>query len=157
MTDKASHVALLAPVPYEHLLSGRAVALEQGKVAFGTRAWQVFRKLDELRGTMSVDVYIYASHSNPPSALEASWQAVYVGQCDSLGGAHPDGMRFRPESTLRYPNDSSGKWAAFWEVRDLAEIEPKKRLSIRSMTGFGRKKAFGSTFWPEGPLLIEHP
>ncbi len=138
-------------------MTGRPVALERGKVAFGTRAWLVFRELDELRGTMPVDVYIYASHCEPPSLLEASWQAVYIGQVESVGGAHPDGMQFRPPSTQKYANDSSGKWAVFWEVRDLRELEAKKRLSIASMTGFGKKKAYGSGFWPEGPLLIEHP
>lgn len=56
-------VALLAPVPLEFLIEGIAVCDRQGKVAFGSRAWEIFRKLDELRNGQPVDVYIYASHS----------------------------------------------------------------------------------------------
>ncbi len=157
MTTTAAHVALLAPVPLEHLVSGWAVARSEGKVAFGTRAWKVFRDLDELRERMPVDAYLYASQTTQSRALEVSWQAVYVGQIESIGGAHPDGMRYRPSSTAKYANDSVGKWAVFWEVRDLREITPKKRLALACLSGFGKKRAYGPAFWPEGPLLIEHP
>ena len=37
-------VALLAPVPLEHLIDGLSVCDQQGKVAFGSRAWEIFRE-----------------------------------------------------------------------------------------------------------------
>jgi len=36
-------LGLLASVPLDHLLDGLEVCQEQGKVAFGTRAWEAFR------------------------------------------------------------------------------------------------------------------
>jgi hypothetical protein len=55
----AAQVALLAPVPLQHLRSGQTKAECEGRVAFGSRAWEVFRKLDALREGMPVDVFIY--------------------------------------------------------------------------------------------------
>lgn len=39
--------ALLAPVPHDHLLDGADVCANRGKVAFGSRAWEVIRRLDD--------------------------------------------------------------------------------------------------------------
>src|SRR5713101_8371343 len=122
MRETASNVALLAPVPLEHLLDARTVCETQGKVAFGSRAWEVLRELDVLRHGLPVDVYIYPSHTDQPLSLEASWQAVYIRQVDSDGGAHPQGMQFRPPSTAKYPSDNEGFWAIFWEVTNLRQI-----------------------------------
>src|SRR5215217_6041367 len=41
-------VALLAPLPEEHLLSGRTVCLAEGKVAFGSKNWELFYTLHTL-------------------------------------------------------------------------------------------------------------
>jgi hypothetical protein len=41
--SNTQEVALLAPVPLEHLIDGVAVCDQQGKVAFGSRAWEIFR------------------------------------------------------------------------------------------------------------------
>ena len=155
--DTASHVALLAPVPLEHLHDGRTTAETQGKVAFGSRAWERFRKLDALRKGMPVDVYIYASHPDGQHEFEVSWHAPYIGHVEGNMGAHPDGMKYRPPSTGKYPNDNSGHWAVFWEVEDLQPLPKEQHISLAQLTGFGEKKAYGHAFPPEGPLLIEHP
>jgi hypothetical protein len=155
--NTAGHVALLAPVPHEHLIDGADVVCAEGRVAFGSRAWEVFRELDGLRKGLAVDVYLYASHLEPPDPLEASWRARYVGHVESVGSAHPAGMRYRPPSTAKYPNDNSGHWAVFWEVDDLAELPTHRRIQIAQMTGFGKPKRYGHPFVPEGPILIEHP
>src|SRR3984957_17997483 len=78
----APHIALLAPVPLEDLNSGKIKAEEKGGVAFGSRAWELFRELDTLRKGMHVDVYIYAS-SDPDSDFEVSWHARYVSHVES--------------------------------------------------------------------------
>jgi hypothetical protein len=155
--QSAAHVALLAPVPLEHLIDGQETATREGRVAFGSRAWEVFRQLDEMRNGMTVDVYIYASHTPGFPDFQVSWRARYIGHVESIGGAHPEGMRYRPESTGKYTDDNSGHWAVFWELEDLHPVPKEHRLDLAELTGFGRKKAYGHAFAPEGPLLIEHP
>ena len=150
----AAHIALLAPVPLEHLVSGATL---QNRVAFGSRAWEVFRKLDELRGGMAVDVYIYASDADGDRDFKVTWQARYVRHVESKMGAHPAGMKYRPPSTENYPNDNSGYWAVFWEVEDLHRLRQDQYMSLAQLTGFGNKKPYGHAFPPEGPLLIKHP
>jgi hypothetical protein len=153
----AAHVALLAPVPWEHLIDGKKKADIEGRVAYGSRVWELFEELDTLREGMPVDVYIYASGAGGHHDFEVSWHARYMGHVRSEMGAHPDGMRYRPDSTAKYPNDNSGYWAIFWEVEDLQELPKPQHMSLAQFTGFGKKKAYGHAFPPEGPLLIEHP
>ncbi len=130
MLQTASNVALLAPIPWIYLPEGQLLCELQGKAAFGSRAWEVFRELDAHRHGLPAEVYIYASHANPPSNLEASWHAIYIGHVDSQGGAHPEGMKFRPPSTSTHPNDNQGWWAVFWD----------SQISMR----FPKRSAFGS-------------
>ena len=104
----SNDIALLAPVPLEHLEDGMEVCQREGRVAFGSRAWEVFRKLDELRNGLPVDVYIYASHDPGIRRLVVSWSGIYVGHVESVNGAHPEGMRFRPPSTGKSEDDNRG-------------------------------------------------
>ncbi len=157
LSQTASHVALIAPVPHEHLLDACKTIEQEGKVAFGSMKWELFRELDSLREGLQVNVFIYASHTDDYPAPEVKWQGQYIGHVESRGGAHPDGMRFRPASTGKYSNDNSGHWAAFWELAVLQQVPPGKRIQLADLTGFGKKKAYGHPFVPEGPLLIEHP
>jgi len=90
----AAHVALLAPVPLEHLIDGKKKSDIEGRVAFGSRVWELFTELDTLRKNMPVDVYIYASHGGGNRDFEVSWHARYVRHVNSEMGAHPDGMRY---------------------------------------------------------------
>ncbi len=155
--ETAAHVALLAPVPLEHLKDGREVSQREGRVAFGSMKYEFFLKLDDLRKGMPIDVYIYASHADGHHDPEVTWRARYLRYVKSDLGAHPDEMKFRPPSTAKYPGDNSGHWAVFWEVEDLQELGLEHRLSLGDLTGYGKKKAYGYAFRPEGPMLIEHP
>jgi hypothetical protein len=157
MLEIAINVALLAPVPRVHLEHGRIVCDAEGRVAYGSRAWEVFRELDRLRHGLPVNVYIYPSHSDPPSLLETSWKALYIGHVESQGGAHPEGMRFRPESTAWFPSDNEGFWAVFWEVTNLREVPVPERIKISDFTGYGKRGHYKRDFIPEGPLLVELP
>jgi hypothetical protein len=133
MRETASNVALLAPIPKVYMPEGHLLCESQGKVALGSRGWEVFRELDRLRHGLPVAVYIYPSHANLQSALEASWQAVYIGHVESHGGAHPEGMKFRRHQLTLNPSDNQGYWAIFWEITYIHK----------------------HSFIPEGPLLVE--
>lgn len=150
-------VALLAPVPLEHLKSGAAICTQHGKLAFGSMAWEVFRKLDELRADARVHTYLYASHTNATPILQVSWHAFYIGHVESVGGTHPNGMKFRPPTTAKYLDDNIGTWAIFWEVEDLNELSQDHRIWISQLRGLDKKKHFAQDFIPEGPILIECP
>jgi hypothetical protein len=152
MTPKTyAHAALLAPVPREHLEAGQN--LKGCRVAFGScgsRALKLFQKLDKERAGMDVDVYIYASPAQ--SDFEVSWAARYVGSVQSVNGAHPDGMKYRPKSTA---GDTESD--VFWEVTDLKQLPLEERFLVSQL--FGSKngsKAYSPTFAPRSPLLVKH-
>lgn len=151
------HFAILAPVPAEHLWAGLDVIAKEGKVAFGTRKWELFRQLDQMREGSRVAVLIYPSHldGEGSASLVVSWFGWYAGSVDSVGGAHPDGMRFRPATTAKYPTDNKGSWAAFWHVEGLRELPPSKRLAIGKIAGF--KGGWRKNAPPRGPELVTLP
>jgi hypothetical protein len=154
---KAVHdFAFLAPVPLQHLQSGLKVAA-RGYVAFGTRKWELLRKLDEMREGAPVPALIYPSHEDVPAKLTflVCWYGWYVGHVDSPHGKHPLGMEHRPESTAQNPNDNQGHWAAFWHVEGLRELPKEKHVpigKIGTIKGGWRKNAP-----PRGPELVELP
>ncbi len=151
-TEAQSHpnIALLAPVPEGPLLEGRRVCEAKGKVAFGSRAWEVFRSLDTMREGMPVDVYMYASHAGSLEKV-VSWQGRYVRHVEGVDGKHPDGRKFRSRLALE---DGSGWWAVFWEVEGL---HPIAHISTADLRGYKADKDYGMPFVPEGPIIIEHP
>ena len=153
----AAHIALLAPLPLEHLVSGEKKVDEVGRVAFASGAWELFRILDALRKRLPVDVYIYASDDADGRNPEVSWCARYIRHVEGEMGAHPDGVLYRPKSKVKYPGDNSGDRPVFWEVEDLHRLPKDQRISLEDLTGFGKKKAYGYGFFPRGPVLIEHP
>lgn len=156
LADRGIRVTV-TPVPLEYLVDGAQLARREGRVAFGSMVWPKFKQLDELRKGLPVDVYIYASHSQSSGPIEVSWHARYVGHVESLGGAHPEGMRYRPPSTAKDPTDNAGYWALFWEAETLTELPKAERLAVADLPAFGQRKPYGHPFFPEGPMLIEHP
>ena len=145
--------ALLAPVPLEHLENGVDICRREGKVAFGSRAWEVFRELDTLRDGKPLSAYIYASKSDADGPPTVTWHAKYIGHVESKNGAHPEGMRFRSPSTGNYENDNKGWWAVFWEVASLELLPESKQLLIKELRS--RSGAcYKPDFVPEGPIII---
>ena len=144
--------AILAPVPEEHLLSGKQICDEQGKVAFGICAFEVFHRVKTSQYSGTINIFIYASIPQVPIGPMVSWQAVYDGYVEARrNGSHPAGVRFRPPTA--HQNDTPG-WAIYWEVRDLRKIDP---FPIQSLKGFDKKTHYVPHFVPEGPLVIECP
>jgi len=155
--EQQPHVALLAPVPLEHLEDGAQVCARQGKVAFGSRAFLVFVELDQLRQGEMVDVYLYASHAHEDGPIRATWVATYIGFVKSLDGSHPAGSKYRPPSTFKYPTDNKGHWGLFWEVTELRRLPEEEAVLVREMRGWKQKAKYSKFFVPEGPLIIERP
>ena len=71
------------------------------------------------------------------------------------GGAHPDGMTYRPLSTTEYPDDNKGHWVIFWEVCDLVRLPTESQIKIGAIFQYGKTKPCKKYFVPSGPLVIE--
>jgi hypothetical protein len=152
-------VALLAPVPEEHLLSGQSVCLNQGKVAFGSKNWELFYKLQGLvQPHGQCEVLIYVSDAGQPiSPPTVTWRATYLGFVQSKGGAHPEGMKYRPPSTAKYVLDNQGSWAVFWEVADLTPLSKDQWIKIGQLRGFEKPAKYLTNYIPKGPSLVQEP
>jgi len=149
------HPALLVPVPEEHLESGLQVCLDQGKVAFGSRLFEVFRELDAMLDGKPCPVLIYASwpkfHLPVPTV---TWRGTYVGSIEVQAGRHPDGMRYRPPTTAKYPDDNAGHWAVFYHVADLKKLPKEERIGIPGLYPFGKSKPYGKATKIEHPVIV---
>ncbi len=99
-----SKFAILAPVPLEHLQSGEKIACDKGFVAFGSRKFELFRKVDELRKGEPVPVLIYPSHEDSKSNISyfVSWFGWDIGGEEIDFGRHSQGMEHRPPTTAAY-------------------------------------------------------
>lgn len=70
MTEDGSvDFGILAPVPLEHLQSGREVAAREGFVAFASNKWELFVRVDTLRKNRRVPVLLYPSHSSETGGM----------------------------------------------------------------------------------------
>ena len=148
-------LAVLAPVPEEHLLSALDILNREGRVAFGSTSWELFEALDSSLAGADCEVLIYASDaSRPLTPPSATWTARYLGSSRAVSGAHKDGMKYRPMSTSKYPADNKGHWVVFWEVANLVRLETP--IVISKVQGYEKPKKYLANFIPHGPLLIEH-
>ncbi len=77
-------VALLAPIPLEHLSDGVEVCTREGKVAFGSQAWETLTKFEDLGG-VGAPVLIYASHNPSHVGAVVTWVARYADYVESRG------------------------------------------------------------------------
>ena len=151
------NIALLAPVPREHLDSALNTVQKVAKVAFGSRKWDVFDKLDKKREGKPVNVYIYESYGDGQYDFRVSWHARYLGKLEAVNGAHPN-KDFRPDSTAKYPGDNEGgDWVLFWEVDSLQKLPELERVHVGTFAAYGKKKPYGNSFAPRGPLLVNQP
>jgi hypothetical protein len=148
----AEDIALLAPVPKEHLVSALTTMEKVNKVAFASRGSDVFITLDEKCKGKTVDVFIYESYGGGHYDPKVSWRARYLRFEGAVNGMHPN-PEFRPPSTASDTNDS----LLFWEVDSLEQIEEQNRAWVGTFIPYGKNKPYGNSFAPHGPLLIRHP
>ncbi len=143
---------LLAPVPLAHLMDGVDVCMAEGKVAFGTRVWDVFREL-RIEAGAGAPVLIYASHATTNVGPVVTWTARFADWVPAVGGHHPDRDRYRPPSTQVEDEDRSGYWLGFWEVTHLRRLDNGEQIPISSLHD-RRGRKYGRGFVPEGPILL---
>ncbi len=149
-----SDVAILAPIPLEHLKTGIEVAERSGFAAFGSRKWEMFRALDDMRGEQPVPVLIYPSHTSGPSPMPAkcSWLGWYIGHVESPNGKHPKGETHRPVSA---ESDTIGHWALFWHIARLKRLITEEEVEIQDIQTI--KGGWRKNSPPRGPELIAAP
>jgi hypothetical protein len=150
-------VCLLAPVPEEHLISALETVKEHGRVVFGSRDWEIFRRLEEIiKPDTWCEALIYASDAqsalNPPTV---TWKARYLGHSDSINGRHKEGLKYRPKSTLSYDLDNLGHWAVFWDVSDLISVPKSEYIKISELLGYEKPRRYLKNFIPHGPTIVE--
>ena len=151
------HLAILAPVPLRHIISGEEIARTEGFVAYGTMKWELFEGLDATLKDSRIAVLLYPSKDElaPPGSYQVSWFGWYEGSVRSRGGAHPQKGLHRPPTTFDTPSDNEGHWALFWHVSGLRELPAEKRIPIGKLklsSGTTRKHNA-----PHGPELVEVP
>ncbi|MEI9898886.1 MAG: hypothetical protein WDN31_00780 [Hyphomicrobium sp.] len=152
LDDSQSEVALLAPVPREHLVSGLKTCQDIGKVAFGSRAWETFNDLEKQLDGSSCPVLIYGSIDKAPFPPKATWRATYLGFVEARDGRHPN-EAYRPQSTETDRNTSY----IFWEVEHLTPINADHAIEVGSLYALRGKKRYDRGSRPERPTLIENP
>jgi hypothetical protein len=152
MAEPDADVALLAPVPEEHLISGLAVCADHGAAAFGSDSVMVLSEFAHLVRDSAADVLFYASQteiSNIPAATYRARFAKYVGAL-SNGKAPASCSDFRPPTT-----STDGPWQSFYvvsELRKLVEPIPLSALSKRNV-----RAKLKANFKPLGPLIVATP
>ncbi|SDR39022.1 hypothetical protein SAMN05519103_02587 [Rhizobiales bacterium GAS113] len=132
----------------------KIIAGKEGFVAFGTRKWELMRKVDELREGAPIPVLIYPSYEGVPAkdTFLACWFGWYIGHAENPNGAYPLGMKHRPPTTGKYANDNTGHWAAFWHVAALRKLPNQKCLTIGKIDTV--KGGWRKDYPPGGPELV---
>ncbi|MBD0268599.1 MAG: hypothetical protein ICV77_09925 [Cyanobacteria bacterium Co-bin8] len=160
-TSTTRAFAILAPVPENHLITGLDAIAQQldatppqtpPVVAYGSDAFEVFGKADQLRQQAPVEIYFYASHAKEqPLNHQVTWRATYIGHVHSRRGRYPGSALHRPASTQ---NDAP-TWAIFWRIQDLEKLDTP--IPIANFRALEKKTNLTARFIPEGPMLVALP
>ncbi len=152
MDQPTADVALLTPVPEQHLESGLKRCEETGFVAFGTDSGMV---LSEFRNAVDADhpadILFYASESSRTGPPVATYRGRFVGYDGAVGGkAKLTWAKYRPPTT-----EHDGAWQSFYLVSDLRRLSGPVLLS--GLTKHGNRGKLAKIFIPLGPLIIDTP
>jgi hypothetical protein len=147
--------AILAPVPADLLKD----ALDNGytRAAFGSMAWDFFRRLTEEHGDDPLPVLLYGSHEEE-LALEVRWAGAFAGWRDAIEAQSDPQFEQELRSPLaRYDwagNEEGGAWAVYWIVDGLHELNEPIPLGKLRLPNGGR---LSDAFIPRGPTRIQVP
>ncbi len=146
--------AILAPIPEEHLISGLETCASEGKVVFGSDAWELFRQVDQMRKGSEVAVFIYPCYpdSEKPLRTEIAWRGIYTGHIPSRRGRYPGDQQLRPKSTA----GEKPTWAVYWEMQQLTQLSETEFVPMASLRAID-KKALQAGRVPHGYMMINIP
>lgn len=152
MDEPTADVALLTPVPYQHLRSGLAVCAETGRVTYGTDSGMALAEFAYAVGTDSTaDILFYASETPISGFPKATYRARFVEYVGAKNGKAPGtAAAYRPPTTA-----DDGAWQSFYIISDLRELE--EPIELRTLTKRNSKSKLKSNFIPLGPLVIDTP
>lgn len=151
-------VGILAPVPATIMGSAKNTCAFEGRVAFGSDAWDFFDKAKQDYGE-GIPVLIYPTHryGDPDRLCDPGFvpfRGIFLRTVRATkAGKHPD-PAVRPQVTISGPSTDSA-WMIFWEASDLAQVPKSDRIAITSLTAEGQKKPLGKGFVPHGPMLVK--
>lgn len=148
-----SELALLTPVPLEHLTDGVEICSREGTVAFGSNAWQLFES-DGFPLDPGDDVLIYASHTGVPAVPAITWRARFARYQRTERYRGPELRRIRPPSTRI--EDATTPWSGFYEINDLRRLDADEAIPILGLSD-QQGRPYRSAFFPEGPIVITAP
>ena len=152
MSEPTADVCLITPVPLQHLRSGVMVCEQTGLVVFGTESGMVLTEFSAIvDADHPADVLFYASEdprSGPPVAKFRGRFDGYRGA--RAGKADKEWAPHRPPTT-----ETDGAWSSFYAVSALRELDtPIVLTTLSKRDGKGK---LGSTFYPQGPVIIDAP
>lgn len=152
MSEPTADVALLTPVPEQHLISGIQRCQESGFVAFGTDSGMV---LTEFRNASDdehrADILFYASESASSGPPVATYRGRFEGYDGAIAGKPKSAWAaFRPHTTA-----TDGAWQSFYLVSNLRKLD--QPVPLMSLSKHGSKGKLAKNFMPIGPLIIDTP
>lgn len=153
MDEPNADVALLTPVPTEHLVSGVSVCAEHGFVTYGTNAGMVLAEFSHhVGGDSTADVLLYASGEPVSGVPKATYRARFVRYEGALanGKAGPSSSAYRPPSTV-----PDGAWQGFYVVSDLRRLNAA--VELQTLSKLDAKGKLAKNFIPLGPIIIDTP
>ncbi len=133
------------------LVGGLEVCQQHGRVAFGSRAWQVLSQFDEQAGP-GAPVLIYASHPSHNRGPKVTWTARWLRWEPTNGGRHPDGDLIRPPRSVDDGEDTVGYWVGYWEATDLTPLSQDQWVRTSDLVNLHGRRF--TPFVPEGPILL---
>jgi hypothetical protein len=141
-------VALFTPVPSLHIEDdGLARCRERGRVAFGTRAFQVLRQLERTANGRPVTVYVYASRTGRNPA--ATHRGRYLGHKANSKMTREDWL-CRPSSTWVCADDRD-QWPTYYFLADLERLAVP--IPIRRFRSLATHRPLVNHA-PQGPILV---
>lgn len=140
---------VLAPVPALHLPAAAASFARAGRVAFGSNAWEFWRR----QAAGATVVWVVASASGFPAGGmpgidpgKLIFRGLLAGIAEAVRGRHPD-PALRPASTA-----GDGPWAMFFELQALVRLDrPRPVIGLVTLQGTRLVRV------PQGPIAIRDP
>jgi len=147
-------IAVLAPVPASILKSAIETCVTAGRVAFGSKVWNVFDKATTEYGKgIPVLICPTGRKDDPdelcPSVGYVNFRSLYLGTVQAVAGRHPN-PDVRPSATISDTDD----WDFFWEVSNLHKLAKQDQIAITDLISEGNGKPLTKSYPLYRPILV---